>query len=396
LSLRRPTFFISSRSHSADLLASELILALCDQHPKTEGVGVVGKWTSRTRVSAVADLDELQAAGKSLGPEEALKPLKENLLANLPQVAILVGYSPLHHELAGFFKQNEVPVILYEVTPQLGLQGIKLDDATDRIKTALSIHKTGSAFIRAANIPFHYIGTPYRDRVAKVLVNATAFDFLNDKPLITLFPGGYGEALNRMLPMFAHIASGILAAHDCQIVVSLREEQDYNMISSQLQQNLKDASKVHLVLGMHLELLSLSRLAITGAGAITIEAAILRKPFIPIYDQREIADSNGLYSLVNQSLGRKVVKEYSNQAPAEDILTLLNGLINDGSERSAFIQQLEEAQEDFLGSASDNAADFIANEVGLGKKKAKASGAAPSSVSEAISAPPMPPPAKTP
>lgn len=361
-------------------------------------MGVVGKWTSRTRVSAVANLDDLQAASQKSGPEEALKGLKETLQANFPQVAILVGYSALHNDLAGFFKQNEIPVILYEVTPQLGLQGIKVEDAADRIKMALSIHKTGSAFIRAAKIPFHYIGTPYRDRVAKVMVNSTAFHFLNDKPLVTFYPGGYGEALNRMLPVFAELLTGVLAKNDCQIVVSLREETDYDLISEKLKQALPDPAKVHLVLGMHLELLSLSHLAITGAGAITIEAAILKKPFVPIYDKREIADGSGFYSLVNQSLGRKVVEEYSNQTPIQDILHSIDQLLVDGPDRSAFIKKLDEAQVDFLGSAADNAADFIANEVGLGKKRSKL--APPSTVSAAASVPSAqaipaaPPPAK--
>lgn len=320
----------------------------------------------------MGNLDELQQASQAAGLEEGLKFLKEALLLNPPQIAILVGYSALHHELAGFFEQNQIPVVLYEVTPQEALQGVNLEEAQKRIKIALSIHKAGSAFIRAAQIPFHYIGTPYRDRVAKVLVKATAFDFLVDKPLVTLFPGGYGDALNKMIPLFGQFASGILASNDCQIVVSLREENDFDATVSKMKQSLPPNAPVHFILGMHLELLSLSRLAICGSGAITIEAAILEKPFVPIFDVNSRADSDGFHSLVNQSLGRKLVEEYSDRTPLPEVLKNIQALLQDGPVRDAFIKNLGEAEQEFMGSAADNAADYIAGEVGLGRKKSKA------------------------
>lgn len=328
---------------------------------------MLGKWSARTRVTSLLELDAVQAACITLGIEEGLRPLREQLLANLPQVAILVGYSALHHELAGFFKQNNVPVILYEITPQQALKGVNLDEARDRIKVALSIQKSGSAFIRAANIPFHYIGTPYRDRVAKVDVKASAFPFLNGKPLVTLFPGGYGEALQQMLPLFGAIAAGL--GEEIQVVVSLREELDYEQTVTHFKTFLPDPDKVSFVLGMHLELLSLSRVAITGSGAITMEAAIALKPFMPIYDKDDKADEVGSFTLVNQSLGKRLVPEYSNKTPMTDILSRVKSLLIDGAERKALITDLQNIASEFQGSAADNAADYIVQETGLSKKR---------------------------
>lgn len=322
-------------------------------------------------MSSLGGLDEIQSACQSLGIEEGLKPIKEALTKNPPQIAILVGYSALHHELAGFFQQHAIPVVLYEVAPQEALQGMNLSDAAARIKMALSIHKTGSVFIRAAQIPFHYIGTPYRDRVAKVCVESSAFAFLSDKPLVTLFPGGYGHTLSMMIPLFGLFASGILASSKCQIVVSLPEEQDFDAIVAKMKLSLPKNAAVHFVLGMPLELLSLSRLAITGAGAITIEAAISKKPFLPIYDHASRADADGFYSLVNQSIGRKLVDEYSDRTPQADLQKIIASLLNDGPERTNFIKKLEAAEAEFMGSAAENAADYIASELGIGRKKPK-------------------------
>ncbi len=367
--MRRPNFFISSRSHSADLLASELVLTICDQFPKTEFIGVLGKFTSKTRAEAVVALDSFIYATKAVGAEEAIKPLLLSLEENLPQLAIFFGYSKAHHELAGFFKAREVPVILYEVTPGQALQGLPTQEAHERIKTALSIHKSGSAFLRAAEIPFQYIGTPYRDRVSKVLVKKEDFDFLDQRPLIAMFPGGYGEVLERMLPRFGAFAENLLKAHDCQIVVSLREDKEFDKYVNIMKAGLSDLSRIHFVVGMHLELLSLSRLAISGSGAITIEAAISGIPSVTIYDQGEAPDESGYYSLVNQSLGQKLYPEFPSDSSIKALVDLTNKLYRDTNERTAILKTLQDVQGEFMGSATDNAADFIIQEAGLRVKK---------------------------
>ncbi len=376
--MRRPNFFISSRSQSADLLAAELVLTICDQFPKTEFIGVLGRYTSKTRAEALVALDNFVDAAKALGPEEAIKPLILSLEENLPQLAIFFGYSKTHHELAGFFKSREVPVILYEVTPGQALQGLAHSEAHDRIKTALSIHKSGSAFLRAAAIPFQYIGTPYRDRISKVIVKKEDFDFLDQRPLISLFPGGYGEVLEKMLARFGGFAESLLKTHDCQIVVSLREEENFDKLVAIMKAGISDLSRVRFVVGMHLELLSLSRLAISGSGAITIEAAISGIPSVTIYDQGEAPDESGFYSLVNQSLGQKLYPEFPSDSSIKPLADTASKLYRDTPERKTLIQKLSEAQGEFMGSATDNAADFIIQEAGLRVKKPRSTTVPPS------------------
>ncbi len=375
--MRKATFFISSRSQSADFLAAELAIAVCDQFPKIEVSGIVGKWTGKTRVTPVAKLDEVQAEAVKAGEDAALAPLKAALAENLPQVAVLVGYSTLQQNLAGFFKQHAIPVILYEITPGQALQGVDLTEAAERIKFALSFHKTGSAFLRAAKIPFEYIGSPYRDRVAKVEVKPGAFPFLGEKKLVSLFPGGYGETVYKMLPMFSQLALDLMKDCGCQIVVSLREEQDFDATVKAIQKNLGDAEqKVKFVLGMHLELLSLSQLAIVGPGAITIEAAILEVPFVSVYDTNTKPDEFGHYTLINQSVGQTVVPEHASTTPSSELLATAKALFGETPARKDFLRKLSQVQGEFQGSATEHAADVLAIEAGLTHKKPRT--AAPS------------------
>ncbi|RYD61667.1 MAG: hypothetical protein EOP83_16500, partial [Verrucomicrobiaceae bacterium] len=86
---------------------------------------------------------------------------------------------------------------------------------------------------------------------------------------------------------------------------------------------LPPETNILFVLGMHLELLSLSKLAITGSGAISIEAAISGVPTITIYDQGEAPDEAGYYSLVNQSLGQKLFPEFPSDSPIKPFLDVV-------------------------------------------------------------------------
>ena len=104
LSLKRPSYFISGRSQSADVLAAELILAIRERFSRVEGFGIVGPTTVKTRIPELASLEDCifhsfhQEGG--LSPEASVfrSELIEKLDDLEPQVAIFVGYSKFHHD----------------------------------------------------------------------------------------------------------------------------------------------------------------------------------------------------------------------------------------------------------------------------------------------------------
>ena len=61
--MKRSSYFISARSASADILASELVLAMNDQFPKVECLGIFGEWSGRTRSSPLGDLQTCLSLG---------------------------------------------------------------------------------------------------------------------------------------------------------------------------------------------------------------------------------------------------------------------------------------------------------------------------------------------
>jgi lipid A disaccharide synthetase len=384
--LKRSSYFISARSASADILASELVLAMNDQFPKVECLGIFGEWSGRTRSSQLGDLQTCLSLGlhDKAQMSEAAKTFYDQLIQelekNLPQVAILVGYSFLHHELAGFFKAQNVPVVLYEITPVGAIKGIDFATVGQRLEIALGISPGGSELVQKSGVPYYYIGSPHKDRVDRVIVEASSLGLKPQLPIVSIFPGGRVEGFQATFPVFQQLAEKLSQDKGVQVVLSVADQliEDAsikigNMTLKQLMEQGKTKKDgLRVMPGMHLELLSLSALAITGCGAITMECGLFQVPVLPIYPSS--MPQNGLRSLLNQTVGKAVVNEYGSDTPGDQLLAVAKKLISAGPERDKMLKDLLEVKLSLQGFAAENAADYIGREIGQwkqGKRAAK-------------------------
>ncbi|HET9239660.1 MAG TPA: hypothetical protein VFO10_20540 [Oligoflexus sp.] len=384
--MKRSSYFISARSASADILASELVLAMNDQFPKVECLGIFGEWSGRTRSSPLGDLQTCLSLGlhDKAQMSEAAKTFYDQLIQelekNLPQVAILVGYSFLHHELAGFFKAQNIPVVLYEITPVGAIKGIDFATVGQRLEIALGISPMGSDLVQKSGVPYYYIGSPHKDRVDRVIVEAPSLGLQPQLPIVSIFPGGRVEGFQATFPVFQQLAEKLSQDKGMQVVLSVADQliEDSsikfgNMTLKQLMEQGKTKKDgLRVMPGMHLELLSLSTLAITGCGAITMECGLFQVPVMPIYPSS--MTQNGSRSLLNQTVGKAVVNEYGSDTPADQLLAVAKKLISAGPERDKMLKDLLDVKLSLQGFAAENAADYIGREIGQwkqGKRAAK-------------------------
>jgi lipid A disaccharide synthetase len=384
--LKRSSYFISARSASADILASELVLAMNDQFPKVECLGIFGEWSGRTRSTKLGDLQSCLTLGlhdkgqMSVEAKAFYDQLIQELEKSGPQVAILVGYSFLHHELAGFFKSQNIPVVLYEITPVGAIKGIDFASVGQRLEIALGISPLGSELVQKAAVPYYYIGSPHKDRVDRVIVEPSSLGLAPDQPVISIFPGGRVEGFQATFPVFQQLAEKLSREKGVQVVLSVADQliEDPSVkigklsLKEHMEQGKGKKEALRVMPGMHLELLSLSALAITGCGAITMECGLFQVPVMPIYSSS--AAQNGLSSLLNQTVGKAVVAEYGSDTPAEQLLAVAKKLISAGPERDKMLKDLLDVKLSLQGFAAENAADYIGREIGQwkqGKRAAK-------------------------
>jgi lipid A disaccharide synthetase len=384
--LKRSSYFISARSASADILASELVLAMNDQFPKVECLGIFGEWSGRTRSSQLGNLQTCLNLGlhDKAQMSEAAKTFYDQLIQelekNLPQVAILVGYSFLHHELAGFFKAQNVPVVLYEITPVGAIKGIDFATVGQRLEIALGISPMGSELVQKSGVPYYYIGSPHKDRVDRVIVEAPSLGLSSQLPIVSIFPGGRVEGFQATFPVFQQLAEKLSQDKGVQVVLSVADQliEDASIkfgnltLKQLMEQGKTKKDGLRVMPGMHLELLSLSTLAIAGCGAITMECGLFQVPVMPIYPSS--MPQNGLRSLLNQTVGKAVVNEYGSDTPADQLLAMARKLISAGPERDKMLKDLLDVKLSLQGFAAENAADYIGREIGQwkqGKRAAK-------------------------
>ncbi|SME99566.1 hypothetical protein [Pseudobacteriovorax antillogorgiicola] len=390
--MKRPTYFISGRSPSADVLAAELVLAIRERYSKVEGYGITGAATERTRIPNISNLKDCmdhRLHEDGLVTAES-KKLAETIIDEIdqlaPQVAILVGYSPFHHHLAKYFKSRAIPVVVYGMTPMSGWQGVTAEDLKGVLSAVLGMFPECEKIVADAGVEYDFIGSPHRDRVDRVKVSAEALGLDPDQMLMSFLPGSHLESARTILPFMEEISAHIRKElPQMQFVVPLTA-----YLYQKAQAKLFDPKKIKLaslpgtgkkimtygnftmVEGMSLELLSLSRVAMTGIGASSLEAGLSRIPFVACYhgDQRQEP-----VCLANQVAKSQLGPDVHIGTDPGPVARQLLDWITDDAKRDLAVDKLKVLRKKLKGFAAENAADIIGQSIVQWNLKKRSKGA---------------------
>lgn len=390
--MKRPTYFISARSPSADILASELVLALREQFSKAEGFGIVGGACARTRLATIATLEELLKNGlhEQANLEGSGLALRERIEAELdkssPQVAVLVGYSPLHDWLATYFKNREIPVVLYGMTPVEGWwDEVNVDEVGQRVDRALGMFPRPGEFVTKAGIPFTYVGSPFRDRTDRVHVSRNSLGLGDDSSLVTFLPGSRLATFRELFPKMLECATALQKKRSqTRLLLPLStfvyEAAKKQVLDPKRIVPLNEGSiQPHFQYGpltimhsMTLEVLSVSDAAVTGCGAATIECCLFGVPFLPLH--RQSSAGNSSQALLNQVWDYPVVREFGLNDAAGSIVDHLVNLMEVSPERNRLLKEFSQVKSSLHGFAAENAAEIIGQQVAAWHVKKRAKG----------------------
>lgn len=293
-----------------------------------------------------------------------------------PQLAILVGYSSFHHRLAGYFKSQSIPVVLYEMTPGTALANLDMNEVGQRVAVALGISPRGSELVQKSGVPYFYIGCPHKDRVDRVIVEAESMGLDPSRPLVSIFPGARIEGVQCTLAVFQQLAESLAQTSDIQVVLSAAEalvlDPSFKVCGRTLAEHSRQPAALRVMTGMNLELLSLSTLAITGPGAITVECGLFEVPLLPIYSADMVKE--GMKTLLNQTVGHFVVEEFSSDTPIPHLIESCRQMIGPSPKREKVLKDLHDVKLSLQGFAAENAADYIGREIGQWNQGKRAKG----------------------
>ena len=155
----------------------------------------------------------------------------------------------------------------------------------------IDIYPKATEFYKKLGANAHYIGHPLLDLVKASSETKT-------QNLITVFPGSRRQEVTKLLPLFLESIKPF--AKDFQIAVSCSHPKFEKYIQAQLTTH---KIRAHIFNDKQYYWMSRSKVVLTASGTITLELAILKKPFIAAYKFGSLS-----YRLAKIILGQRAPK----------------------------------------------------------------------------------------
>jgi lipid-A-disaccharide synthase len=288
-----------------------------------------------------------------------LELCKRDILANKPDVLVLIDYPGFNLRIAKWAKQQGLKIIYY-ISPQVWawkenrVKAIKRD-----VNKMLVILPFEKEFYEKWNYETEYVGHP----LVNVINNFSAGEklFANNK-VIALLPGSRKQEILKKLPVMLEASKNF---PNYRFVIAKApgiDESFYNEL-------LQPYSNVSFVVNQTYQLLHEAKAALVTSGTATLETALFAVPEVICYRGSNISYQIAkrlikikYICLVNLIMNREVVKELiQNELTVQNITTELNEILTNPVRQQQLKNDYAELKNLLSkgGNASANAAKSI-------------------------------------
>jgi lipid-A-disaccharide synthase len=315
--------FIVCGEPSGDLLAGNLVAAIQKLDPQIKFFGIGGLELAKTKTEIFCDIRQLSVMGffdvlKKLPRFLKLKKLILKKISDLqPDCLILVDFSGFNLRLAKAINKR-IPVIYY-VSPQIwaSREG-RINCIKKFISLMIVLFKFEEEFYKKHSVQASCVGHPLIDVAAPTLKKE---DFLESyrvsasKKIIALLPGSRKQEVKLILPLMLKAAQLInQTIPETQFVIAKSPNLDVQTYKNICQDSDLD---LKIINGKTYDCLNTAQASLVCSGTATLEAAIIKKPFVIVYKTNLL--NYLLYrpqvkipyiGMVNIVAGRMVVPEF--------------------------------------------------------------------------------------
>jgi lipid-A-disaccharide synthase len=312
-----------------------------------EFFGVGGERMRAAGCDTVIDAKDLSVVGitEILSHLPKIYGLYRRLIAEAdrrkPDLAIVIDSPAFNWRVARQMKKRGIPVVYY-VAPQFWAwrQG-RVRLLRDYIDKALVIFPFEEKFYRERGVDATFVGHPLADLPQPPISRAdyaSQFHLNSAKLWITLMPGSRVKEVRMNLPTIQEAAAQL--GPDYEFILPVAPTIDRALL-----RNLVGQQSITLV-PESLPALSHSRAAIVASGTATVEAAMIRTPFVMVYRVSPVTYLLGkprvkvpYFAMVNLIAGEQVVPELVQQDfTASNVVTRLREILPDGAARSRMME----------------------------------------------------------
>ena len=367
-------YFIITGEASGDLHASNLIRSLRTRDTQAVFVGMGGDKMREAGCRIVQDYRDMAFMGvvavlKNMDKVfRNFRIAREALLAEQPDVVILIDYPGFNLKMAQWCKQHlpETKVVYYIPPKVWAWKSYRVHRIARYTDLVLGIFPFEPAFYSRYGYTCRYVGNPTMDSIRNAQDKpVTSFP----QPFIAVLPGSRRSEISHCLPEMLAAAKEVQRTHpQYHIIVTAApgvEDTFYYRLADDDLQLTRDTYSV----------LRQASVAIVNSGTATLETALFGCPLTAVYHiaasrffGKRVVDffkhtvfHDGYFTLVNILSGKEVIRELiADQFTAENIAHEVTRLLDDRTYREKQENELKQLQV-ILGEtcAADTAAEEI-------------------------------------
>jgi lipid-A-disaccharide synthase len=368
MNAQAPKILISAGEPSGDLHGAMLARALKQRWPAAQLYGFGGDLMRAEGVELWAHADQMAVMGffevarhlpYFLG---LLKRVRHHLDASPPDLVIPIDYPGFNLRLARYAKQRGVPV-LYYIAPQVWAwhrsRMKELAHNADRLAVVLPFEE---ALFREAGATVSFVGHPLLDATT---ATPTRDEFCArtgiepTRPILALLPGSRLQEVRSHLELFTAAAQRVQQQLPDVIPVIAQAP---GIADGDLSTNFPTTRDSRA-------LLEHAHAALTKSGTSTLECALSITPMVIAYRMhpltyriaKRLVEVEHI-GLVNLIAGKRVAPEFiQNAATPEALAHALIPLLQEGSARTAMLDELGGVRARLASQDARSAADHVAD-----------------------------------
>ena len=316
--------------------------------------GVGGERMRAVGCDTVVDAKDLSVVGitEILGHLPKIYGLYRRLIKEAdrrsPDLAIVIDAPAFNWRVARQMKKRGIPVVYYVVPQFWAWRQGRVRLLREYIDKAQVIFPFEEKFYRDRGVDATSVGHPLADLPQPAIERgeyATQFRLDPAKPWITLMPGSRVKEVRMNLPTIVEAAAQLGSGYE--FLLPLAPMLDRGLIQRLLGQGRIGQGRITLV-PESLPALWHSRAGIIASGTATVEAAMMRTPFVMVYRVSPLTYRLGkprvkvpYFAMVNLIAGEKIVPELvQDDFTAANVVTHLREILPDGAARERMLEGL--------------------------------------------------------
>jgi len=340
------------------MYGAQLIEALRRLNPQLEFFGVGGDRMRAAGCDTVVDAKDLSVVGitEILNHLPKIYGLYQHLIAEAdrrkPDLAIVIDSPAFNWRVARQMKKRGIPVVYY-VAPQFWAwrQG-RVRLLRKYVDKALVIFPFEEKFYRDRGVDATFVGHPLAQSPHPAIDRndyAAQRHLDPAKPWISIMPGSRVKEVRMNLPTILQ-AAGQLGS-DYEFLLPVAPTLDRAFLENLIARETPGGQNITLV-AESLPALWHSRAGIIASGTATVEAAMMRTPFVMVYRVSSLTYILGKprvkvprFAMVNLIAGEEVVPELvQHDFTAANIVARIKEILPDGLARNRMLQGLTEVK----------------------------------------------------